>query len=305
DGQAQLLKNILRAYNIEQYISWYYSPMALAFSSDLDPIYTVYDCMDELSAFLFAPAALKQYEQALLQKADIVFTGGNSLFLAKRDLHPNIYSFPSSIDKTHFHTARRLLEDPYDQRLIPFPRIGFYGVIDERLDIHLLDQLSALRPDWQFVLIGPIVKIDPATLPRRRNIHYLGFRDYAELPSFLSGWDIAMMPFALNASTRFISPTKTPEYLAGGKPVISPSIADVISPYGELGLVQIADTAEEFIAAAEEIFRHGVGPGWLNKVDNFLSGRSWERTVSDMETLIEKGIKETGLPRMQQKKLYV
>ncbi|HMI62602.1 MAG TPA: glycosyltransferase [Puia sp.] len=305
DGQAEILKNVLRDYSVKNYISWYYSPMALSFSNDLDPVYTVYDCMDELSAFLFAPAALKQYEQALLQKADIVFTGGNSLFLAKRGLHTNIYSFPSSIDKDHFHLARKLLADPDDQRRIPFPRIGFYGVIDERLNICLLDQLSALRPDWQFVLMGPIVKIDPATLPRRENIHYLGFKEYIELPSYLSGWDIAMMPFALNPSTRFISPTKTPEYLAGGKPVISPSIADVVSPYGELGLVQIADTAEEFIDAAEQILRHGVGPGWLHKVDNFLSGRSWERTVTDMETLIEKGITETAFPRMQQKKLYV
>ena len=305
EGQHEMLKDILRNFNIENYISWYYSPMALAFSSDLDPIYTVYDCMDELSAFLFAPPALKKYEQILLEKADIVFTGGNSLFLAKRGLHRNIFSFPSSIDKDHFHSARTSLADPADQRKIPFPRIGYYGVIDERLDISLLDQLSALRPDWQFILIGPVVKIDPASLPHRENLHYLGMKEYAELPSYLSGWDIAMMPFALNASTRFISPTKTPEYLAGGKPVISPSIDDVISPYGELGLVQIADTAEEFVNSAEQILCHGPGAGWLNKVDNFLSGRSWERTVTDMETLIKKGIEETALPRMPQKKLYV
>ncbi len=303
--QQGLLKNLIRDYDIQKQISWYYSPMALTFSEFLDPVYTVYDCMDELSAFLFAPPALKRYEQDLIKRSDIMFTGGNSLFIAKRHLHPNIYSFPSSIEKSHFHQARTQLTAPEDQRNLAGPRLGFYGVIDERLDIGLLDQLSLLRPGWQFILIGPVVKIDPASLPHRENIHYLGPKDYSELPSYLSGWDIAMMPFALNESTRFISPTKTPEYLAGGKPVIAPSIADVVSPYGELDLVRIADTADSFVDAAEDILRHGPGPGWQNKVDNFLAGRSWERTVGEMETLIEKGISKNAFPRLQQKKIYV
>jgi hypothetical protein len=305
EGQRKIINDLLRVYNIKNYVSWYYSPMALAFSNDLDPIYSVYDCMDELSAFLFAPPALKQYEHTLFQKADLVFTGGNSLYQAKKGLHKNIFSFPSSIDKDHFHTARRILGDPDDQRSIPYPRIGFYGVIDERLDIALLDQLSALKPEWQFVLVGPTVKIDPATLPRRANVHYLGAKQYTELPAYLSGWDIAMMPFALNDSTKFISPTKTPEYLAGGKPVISPSIADVVSPYGEMGLVQIADTADEFIEVADQILRHGLVAGWLKRVDDFLADRSWEKTVDEMEALIGQGIGKSTSHKLQKRKLYV
>jgi UDP-galactopyranose mutase len=279
--------------------------MALAFTAHLNPVYTVYDCMDELSAFLFAPPALKEYEQALMQKADIVFTGGESLYQAKSSLHWNIYSFPSSIDKNHFRQARKILPDPVHQRDIPYPRIGFYGVIDERLNLPLLAQVSDWKPNWQLILVGPIVKIDPASLPQRENIHYLGPKEYSTLPYYLSGWDIAMMPFALNDSTRFISPTKTPEYLAGGKPVISPSITDVVNPYGRLGLVEIADTAGEFIAVAERLIRHGADPAWLDKVDNFLSGRSWERTVADMEALIGKGITEKEISRSQQLELYV
>ncbi len=305
DHLATLVSDLFEEHHIDDYISWYYSPMALSFTGHLQPIYTVYDCMDELSAFMFAPPALKQYERQLFNKADLVFTGGNSLYLAKMDLHANVHSFPSSIDKEHFGKARKILADPADQSAIPYPRIGFYGVIDERLNIDLLDQLSALQPDWQFVLVGPVVKIDPSSLPRRSNIHWLGAKDYDALPSYLSGWDIAMMPFALNASTRFISPTKTPEYLAGGKPVISPSIVDVVSPYADLGLVQIADTPAAFVAIAADLLLRGTPPGWLVQVDKFLSARSWEKTVADMEMLIEKGLGQMRHAQQSRKKLRV
>jgi hypothetical protein len=304
-GQQKILADVLRQFYIHDYIAWYYSPMALAFTGMLRPVYTVYDCMDELSAFLFAPPALKSNELTLLNRADIVFTGGRSLYKAKKGLHANIHCFPSSIDKDHFYTARGVRDDPKDQLEILHPRIGFYGVIDERLNIALLDEVAMARPDWQLILIGPVVKIDPATLPRRSNIHYLGSKTYAELPNYLAGWDIAMIPFALNASTKFISPTKTPEYLAGGKPVISPSIADVVNPYGELGLVSIADTSEEFIAVAEELIHYGAPPGWLSKVDNFLSGQSWEKTAHAMSALIGQGIKEKEAAILQKPKSYV
>jgi len=305
DIQSGLLTHLLTAYGIRNYISWYYSPMALAFSDRLQPVYTVYDCMDELSAFLFAPPALKRYEQALLRKADIVFTGGRSLYLAKKQSHRNIHAFPSSIDKGHFHTARTALAEPADQLAIPHPRIGFYGVIDERMNLSLLDGVAAERPDWQLIVIGPIVKIDPATLPRRANIHYLGGKKYDQLPAYLSGWDIAMMPFAVNESTRFISPTKTPEYLAAGKPVIATPIADVINPYGELGLVAIADTPGSFVAIAGKILARGLSPVWLKKVDAFLSDQSWDKTVAEMEMLINKGIGDNTVPAPSQKKEYV
>jgi glycosyltransferase involved in cell wall biosynthesis len=291
DEQRTVVDALLTSQGIKHFILWYYTPMAWPYSDHLSALCRVYDCMDELSAFLFAPAALKANEATLLQVADIVFTGGKSLYQAKRLLHHHVHAFPSSIDKAHFQQAREAGPDPDDQANIPAPRIGFYGVIDERLDIAMLGQISAMRPDWHFILIGPVVKIDASLLPRKDNIHYLGRKDYKDLPRYLSGWDLAMMPFALNESTKFISPTKTPEYLAGGKPVISPSIKDVVDPYGELGLVKLADTPEEFIVAAEEIFNKGISAGWLAKVDQFLSGRSWEQTVSEMSAHIENSIK--------------
>jgi glycosyltransferase involved in cell wall biosynthesis len=288
--QKDLLDRLFKSMDIKRYILWYYSPMALALSDHLDPELIIYDCMDELSAFKFAPPQLVQNELKLFQKADIVFTGGQSLYEAKKHLHNNIYLFPSSIDSVHFQIARSPVQEPEDQASIPHPRIGYYGVLDERLDIELLRELAVLRPDWHFILVGPVVKIDPADLPRGKNIHYLGGKQYAELPYYLAGWDIAMMPFALNESTRYISPTKTPEYLAGGKPVISTPIKDVMSPYEENGLVHIAATPAIFVAAAEAILTRTKYDEWLIKTDRFLSGMSWEKTWQNMETLIIESI---------------
>ncbi len=289
-AQRSLLDKMLTSMQIYKYMLWYYSPMALAFSDHLKPELIIYDCMDELSAFKFAPPLLVLREQKLLQKADVVFTGGASLYEAKKHLHSNIHLFPSSIDKSHFNSARAPLAQPVDQASIPHPRIGFYGVLDERLDLDMLKEIATLRPNWQFILVGPVVKIDAAELPQSNNIHYLGSKQYAALPNYLSGWDIAMMPFALNESTRYISPTKTPEYLAGGKPVISTPIKDVVTPYEEKGLVHIAATPALFIAAAEAILTKVGYNEWLTKVDRFLSGISWDETWQNMEALIEMAI---------------
>jgi hypothetical protein len=286
-AQKSLLDMLINLKKINEYIVWYYSPIAYQFSHHLTPELIIYDCMDELSAFKFAPPELKQNEAIVFKKADIVFTGGHHLYEAKKHLHHNIYPFPSSIDKAHFAKAREIKNDPADQSHIAHPRFGFYGVVDERFDIELLEKVATAKSSWQFVIIGPVVKIDPATLPKNSNIHYLGGKDYKELPHYLGGWDVATMPFALNESTKYISPTKTPEYLSGGKPVISTSIRDVVKPYGENNLVHIADTAEDFIKAGETILAEKNNTEWLNKVDAFLANNSWDNTWKSMYDLIQ------------------
>jgi glycosyltransferase involved in cell wall biosynthesis len=289
-SQRDLINDMISVMEVNKYFCWYYTPMALPFSDHLAPTVTVYDCMDELSAFKFAPIALKENEQRLLKKADVVFTGGYSIYEAKQKAHTHIYPFPSSIDRDHFAKARSIDQDPADQAHIPHPRFGFYGVIDERFDIDMIEAAATARPDWQFVLIGPIVKIDPEMLPRNKNIHYLGGKDYKELPEYLAGWDVAIIPFAQNESTRFISPTKTPEYLAAGKPVISTPIRDVVSPYGDNKLVHIAATAADFIRHGDEILAQEDRAPWLTQVDAFLAGNSWDRTWSEMAQHIEARI---------------
>ena len=282
-----VLKNLFKAHSIQSYVFWYYTPMALAYTANFKPLATVYDCMDELSAFKFAPPELKTFEQQLFKKANIVFTGGNNLYKAKKAQHHNIHSFPSSIDKAHFKAARDQQKEVADQSAIPHPRLGFYGVIDERFDIDLIKQAADAKPDWHFVLVGPVIKIDAATLPKNKNIHYLGPKTYEELPSYLSGWDIALIPFAINESTRYISPTKTPEYLAGGKPVISTPITDVINPYQELGLVHIVQNAEDLLQMATSELSITDKSEWLGKVDAYLSTISWDATWERMDELMQ------------------
>ncbi len=294
-----VLQSLLDRFFVEQkiddYLLWYYTPMAMTFTHHLRPRAVIYDCMDELSGFKNAPPALRFCEGELFRRADLVFTGGESLYESKRKQypkHPHIHAFPSSIDAEHFAQARDMTNDPADQADIPRPRLGFFGVVDERIDLELLDCISAMRPDWQFVIVGPVVKIEQASLPRRANIHYLGGKAYRELPEYLAGWDVALMPFALNDATRFISPTKTPEYLAAGRPVVSTSIQDVVRPYGERGLVRIADTADDFIAAAEAAMAEEAA-GRQARADRFLAQTSWDTTWARMSELIETAI-DTG-----------
>lgn len=288
----EMIRRLFLQNGIREYVFWYYTPMALAFTDHFNPIASVYDCMDELSAFKGAHSLLPQLEKQLFEHVDLVFTGGQSLYEAKREAHRAVYGFPSSIDVAHFGKARSITADPVDQSQIPHPRLGFFGVIDERFDIELLDSLAIQRPDWHFVMIGPVVKIHPDMLPKHSNIHYLGPKKYDELPAYLASWDIALLLFARNESTRFISPTKTPEYLAAGKPVISTSIRDVVRPYGELKLVHIADSSEEFIRAAEEILaRTNEQDEWLKRVDSFLADISWDKTWQQMSDLISSAVR--------------
>jgi glycosyltransferase involved in cell wall biosynthesis len=285
--QRKLIDETLSSRPHSQFVLWYYTPMALPFTLHLRPDICIYDNMDELSAFRGASPRLVALERRLFQRADVVFTGGHSLYEAKRSKHRNIHAFPSSIDAAHFRVARLKRSTPADQSQIPVPRLGFFGVIDERLDIDLLANAADLRRDWQFIMIGPMVKIDPATLPKRPNIHYLGGKSYDELPAYLSGWNVGIMPFAINEATRFISPTKTPEFLAAGVPVVSTPITDVIRPYGEQGLVEIAATSKELVSRAEFLLERP-HEDWLRKVDAHLSKMSWDRTWSGMRREIDR-----------------
>jgi UDP-galactopyranose mutase len=259
DDQIAVLKPLveshLRARGIEPEIVWLYTPMALPMTDRLTPRVLIYDCMDELSAFDGAPRQLRERERALLGRADLVFTGGPSLYEAKRAFNPRVHCLPSAVDARHFaprpagHGDAEALAAAELQQALPRPRLGYFGVIDERMDLGLLDALATARPRWQIVMVGPVAKIDPARLPRRPNIHWLGMQPYERLPHLLAGWDVCLMPFALNEATRYISPTKTLEYLAGEKPVVSTAVADVVSLYGDL--VRIARNVHEFVGACE------------------------------------------------------
>lgn len=288
---CDLVQQLIRDQRLTQYVAWLYTPMAQPMLRHLKPRLIVYDCMDELSGFLKAPKQLIQRENALLKMADLVFTGGPSLYEAKKGQHHAVHCFPSSVDAAHFSQALDPALDHPAQRALPRPRFGFYGVLDERLDLALLHALARSHPEWQIVLVGPVSKIAPETLPRDANIHYLGKQPYADLPSFLAGWDVCILPFALNEATRFISPTKTLEYMAAEKPVVSTPITDVARPYGDV--VFIGDSIAKFILAceaalalSEDQYRRMVAG-----MRHVLARTSWDATVQAMDELIVQAIR--------------
>ena len=273
--------------------AWLYTPLALPLAERLTPDVLVFDAMDELALFAGASALIVERERASMERADVVFTGGPSLYAKRKDRHPNVHLFSSSVDADHFGRAKAdpggatSASEPADQAALAGPRLGFYGVIDERLDLSILDALATAHPEWQVVVVGPVVKIDPATLPRHPNLHYLGQRSYDELPGYLAGWDVCLLPFALNEATKFISPTKTLEYFAAERAVVSTPIADVKGPYSEI--VYLADTAAEFVAACEAALSASEAERneRVRRMRAVLANTSWDRTAESMAHLIE------------------
>jgi glycosyltransferase involved in cell wall biosynthesis len=262
DEQMPVLQRLLDAHlrrlQIDDFGAWFCTPLALPLIARWQPRVVVYDCMDELSGLQFAPPLLQQREAALLQRADIVLTSGPSLYEAKRALHPNVHYLPSTVDAEHFapHDGSGRQPLPHDpeaaaaarlMQSIAAPRLGYFGLIDERIDFELLDAVAAVRPQWQLVMAGPVVRIDHRSVPRRPNIHWLGQQPYQRLPHLLATWQVALMPFAINEATRFVNPSKALEYMAGEKPVVATPLPDVVSLYGDL--MRIARRPREFVDA--------------------------------------------------------
>ena len=292
DDQIPVLQGLLSDLvpEGERPVVWFYTPMALPLLQGLDPALVVYDCMDELSAFKNPPKQLLQRESALLNIADLVFTGGPSLYEAKKNRHPNAHCFSSSVDAAHFRQALDAAISHPEQAHVAGPRLGFYGVIDERFDTGLVREMAAAHPEWQIVLVGPVVKIDPAELPRAENVHYMGQRGYQELPKFLAGWDVCLLPFAMNESTKFISPTKVLEYMAAEKPSVSTPITDVKVPYGDV--VAIAETPAEYIAACERMLAQSAeeNAAMAKRMREVVANTSWDKTAVRMHELISNAV---------------
>lgn len=306
DDQLKVLEPLLGRWLQNRQLSdpvvWLYTPMALPLAAALRPRCIVYDCMDELAAFKDAPRQLRQRESALLKRADVVFTGGPSLFDAKQGLHPNVHCIPSSVDVAHY-APLGLKPDCAEARQaeslqggLPRPRLGYFGVIDERLDIRLIGEVAESRPDWQIVMVGPVVKIDPQALPRRNNIHWLGMQPYALLPYLLAGWDVCLVPFARNDATRYISPTKTLEYMAGEKPVVSTPIKDVVTLYGNA--VAFADGSEDFVTACETVLEESAQARCKRGLEMLttVSRHSWDRSADSMHRLIVAALDQAPRP---------
>lgn len=270
-------------------VLWFYAPMYSQVIENIPHSLIIFDCMDELKAFKGAPPALLDNEKYLLSKADIVFTGGKSLYDSKKKVHNNVYCFPSSVDRNHFaQSLDKNTNIPEDIANLKKPTIGFYGVIDERIDLELLQNIAKKLPKVSFVMIGPVVKINEADLPRLHNIHYLGAKKYDELPRYLKGIDIAFMPFALNESTKFISPTKTLEFMAALKPIISTPIYDIVRDYKNE--VVIVSTAIEFIQAINNYIKETSEQKYKREKlqSEVIDRTSWDKTYIAISEIINE-----------------
>jgi len=287
---APVIEEVVQQMAPEDYSAWFYTPMALPLLDVLKPQAVIYDCMDELSAFAYAPPQLKRRERALLKRADLVFTGGPSLYRAKRSHNPATHCFPSAVDTRHFSRGADRANALPSLAGIAKPRLGFFGVVDERFDCELLGTIAAMRPDWQFCIVGPVVKIDPSLLPRLSNVHYFGQQPYADLPGFIAGWDVCLLLFAQNDATRFISPTKTLEYMAAARPVVSTPVVDVVDLYGDL--VSIARSPEEFVSACEALLAETADERILREaaMRRKVETLTWDNTAKAMAAVIAETV---------------
>ncbi|MEO5909660.1 MAG: hypothetical protein ABIP95_02175 [Pelobium sp.] len=276
------LKDLLAT--TESQIGWFYSSAFIDVLNHFDFSVIVYDCMDELSLFKGASQQLIEQERYLLSASDIVFTGGKSLYEAKKEKHHNVFCFPSSVDLAHFEQGNNSVELPSDIKSIPKPIVGYYGVIDERIDLNLLERSAKKMPDVSFVMIGPICKIEEKDLPQAPNIFYLGMKTYEELPVYLNEFDYAMMPFALNGATKFISPTKTLEYMCALKPIISTKIKDVERDYSHC--IRLIEDENDFYTAVKY-----TNDSFEDAYREILETTSWDATALKMSQLI-KDVKE-------------
>ncbi len=287
DSTLKLLKETLGSQTIAT--AWFYSPSFVnalkIFSFDK----VVFDCMDELTLFKNAPQSLIEQEKELLSKSDIVFTGGKSLYSSKKKHHHNVYCFPSSVDRKHFEKAQNGIKVPDEMDAFTGIVVGYYGVVDERIDYDLLEQTAQMNPTVDFVLIGPFAKVNPESLPSLPNIHFLGMRNYEQLPNYLKRFDIAMMPFAMNDATKYISPTKTLEYMAGGKCIISTPVYDVVRDYDKQ--IEIIENAEQFTSSINKLICQHKASHYL-KYQEILDRTSWDNTVKEMYSLMKQSIRE-------------
>jgi glycosyltransferase involved in cell wall biosynthesis len=278
----------------EHAVQWFYDPMAAPiFLNRVGEVANVYDCMDQLSQFKFAPPELARRERVLLHAADVVFTGGRKMWEDKIQYNDNCHFYGCGVDVAHFSAAlEKSTRVPRDLALLKRPTLGYFGVVDERLDYDLIEQLADANPEWSICMIGPTCKVDPKDLPQRPNLHWMGGREYSQLPSYTKGFDVCLMPFAMNEATEFINPTKALEYMATGTPIISTAVPDVVSNFASV--VKVANTADEFIALCRQNLNRPDGAA-IQRGLKMANENTWEMIVAKMESHIAKALERRSV----------
>lgn len=299
DSQTAALKWLLRQYvdarGLHLDAIWLTTPMALPLANAMGADCLVYDCMEEPSAGSSTPMLVRQREAALMHQAALVLAGGPALFKVRKSLHTHAHCLPSGVDMAHFSPVKLKPTGPLVRRAhelqsgLPRQRLGFAGIIDARLDLNIITALAESHPGWSLIMVGPIVGLDAARLPRRPNIHWLGPQSYELLPYLMAGWDLAMMPFVLDESTRFLNPVQALESMAAGLPVVGTPLLDVQALY--FPTVTIA-SPEGFVAACEDVLAEGTLERCARLVDIARRAvrHSWEDTADTVHELLEEAL---------------
>ncbi|RYD58215.1 MAG: glycosyltransferase family 1 protein [Sphingobacteriales bacterium] len=281
--QRALLDQFMRDCNFADYTFWYATPVAFAYSKHYCPSVIVYDCLEDIWSLKLPAEKLHDLEQQLLDRADLVFTSSHTQYWNKKDRNNNVHLLPATIDRAHFDCARGKVSEAEEQEHIPYPRLGYMGIVDDRLDTQLLADIADTRPDWHIVLVGPTAKMNAAQLPQRANIHYLGNKPYADLPSYLTGWTAAIMPIQEKSHMTSGLSFKTAECLAAGLPVIATPVKAIAAQYEKENLVMKANSAAEFVAATEAILFDGAADrSWMERVNNFLDMSSRDAVTNEI-----------------------
>jgi glycosyltransferase involved in cell wall biosynthesis len=296
DWQLPALHRLLQqvTHDHDERMAWFYTPMALPLLGELQPGLVAYDCVDE-PAPIHAPALWRERESALLEATDIVFTNSRNRYRTLCERHPNVHCFPDSVDAAHFLPAHDRSNSHPAHRHIPGPRLGFHGVIDRRFDVGLIGRLADAHTQWHIVLVGPVIGIDPASLPQRHNIHYLGRQAYRSLPHFLAGWDVCLLPFGPDVRAGSAGASRLLEYMAAELPIVATPAADVAEAYADL--VTVAQDAQAFIAACEAalLAPREESARRAERMRAALAATSWRRTAEQMHALLMACTRRVGV----------
>ena len=281
EAMIKVIRDFMKDESISDYTIWTDTPKSLPLIRSLSPYAMIYDCVKDYSQ------THTELEREILDMADLVLTSCHSLYTAKRNLHSNIHNNPDSLDYRHFFQARHLEEEPIDQQDIPYPRVGFSGTIDYRFDFDLLQNLSTLRPDIHFVILGEVKGLDPESLPKAANIHYLGAKSYSKLPLYMAGWVASFVPYKVNEETQYLNPSFIGESLVAGRPVVATPLKEALTCFEGQNIVTFAEFPLDFERALMTAMTEKESALWLNSVDRAFMGSSWEKCcmrVAALET---------------------
>ncbi len=269
---------------IRKPISWFMIPHVSLAAGRLGERLSVYYCIDDYAASPDVDAeAVRNMDEELTRNADLVFVAAKTLLEPKRKLNDNTFVSPHGVDVEHFGRAQvPSLPIPSDVRDLPHPVVGFFGLIESRMDLELLGFLARSRPNWTFLMIGRVA-VAERELPSLPNLHFIGKRPYESLPAYGKHFDAAIIPYRQTQFNYHANPLKLREYLAMGKPVVAVSTPE-IDRYSDV--VDVVNSHEEFLSRLDAVFSGTDEPSDVARRMNRVAGESWDSRLNEVFEIV-------------------